>query len=260
MADINVGSMVIEDHGSGEAVVMIHGLGGSSNSFQPLMEATIGYRSLRPDLPGAGRSALRPGRPGLGGMAKAVREVLRSSKIQRAHFIGHSMGTIICQKIAAEAPKLVTSMILFGAITEPPIAARQALKERGEKARTEGMAGIAEAVSAGSVGPDASPAVTAFVRESLLRQDPAGYAAHCDALSVSVSAHYGDILCPTTLVAGEKDTVAPVVMAQELAGKITGSSLEIVSGVAHWITLEAAEQSSDIVCKHLNKYCEKSGE
>ena len=61
MADLRLGGMVTEDSGgAGPAVILIHGLGGDSNSFTPLMEALDGYRVLRPDLPGAGRSALRP--------------------------------------------------------------------------------------------------------------------------------------------------------------------------------------------------------
>ena len=61
MSDKQIGSMVMEDIGTGEVVVMIHGLGGTSNSFQPMMKSLSGYRVVRPDLPGAGRSNLKPG-------------------------------------------------------------------------------------------------------------------------------------------------------------------------------------------------------
>src|SRR3546814_1656830 len=37
MTDFRLGSLVAEIAGDGPAVVMVHGLGGSSNSFQPLM-------------------------------------------------------------------------------------------------------------------------------------------------------------------------------------------------------------------------------
>ena len=62
MSELRLGSLTAEDRGDGPAVLMVHGLGGSSNSFQTLLPALHGYRVLRPDLPGAGRSAHHPGR------------------------------------------------------------------------------------------------------------------------------------------------------------------------------------------------------
>jgi Predicted hydrolases or acyltransferases (alpha/beta hydrolase superfamily) len=57
MNDKQIGSLIMEDTGKGEIVVMIHGLGGTSNSFQTLMKSLSGIRVIRPDLPGAGRSS-----------------------------------------------------------------------------------------------------------------------------------------------------------------------------------------------------------
>src|SRR3546814_987164 len=74
MTDFRLGSLVAEVAGDGPAVVMVHGLGGSSNSFQPLMPGLAGFRVIRPDLPGAARSALRPGRPGLMALCQARSE------------------------------------------------------------------------------------------------------------------------------------------------------------------------------------------
>ena len=250
MTDIRLGSMVMEGAGEGPPVVMVHGLGGSSNSFQTLMSALEGYRVLRPDLPGAGRSALRPGRPGLDGLAAALRDGLRAAGVTRAHFVGHSMGTLICQYLAAGTPALVGSLTLFGAILEPPATARQALKERAAAVRTGGMAGIADAVSTGSVSAEsraANPVTAAFVRESLLQQDPSGYAAHCEALSAAAAADHAAIRCPALLVAGEADPVAPVEMARRLRERIAGSRLETLPGVGHWMMVEAPKRAAELL-------------
>ncbi len=256
MTDIRLGSLVMEDDGKGPPLVMVHGLGGSSNSFQTLMAALDGYRILRPDLPGAGRSAQRPGLPGLEGLASALRDALRGAGVARAHCAGHSMGSLICQYLAAETPDLVASLTLFGPILEPPQAARQGLKERAEAARSQGMAGIADAVSNGSVAAasrEANPVAAAFVRESLMRQDPAGYASHCEALSVAEAAQHSAIHCPTLLVAGEADPVAPVAMAQALQAAIADATLEVIPGIAHWMMVEAPQRSAELLRGHLDK-------
>jgi len=242
--------MVIEDDGTGVPVVMIHGLGGDSNSFQTLMPAVEGYRVVRPDLPGAGRSGLRPGLPGLKGLAAAVRDALRCAGIERVHLVGHSMGTLICQYLAADAPRSVLSLTLFGPILEPPPAARQALKDRAKAALTDGMAGIAEAICSGSVAETSrreNPVIEAFVRESLMRQPPAGYAAHCEALSDAPAADLAAIRCPTLLIVGEKDPIAPLQMGQQLESSIESARLEVVPGIAHWMMVEAPRRSADLL-------------
>lgn len=252
MTDVRLGGMVAERHGAGPAVVMVHGLGGSSGSFELLMSALDGYCALRPDLPGAGRSALRPGRPGIAGLAGAVRECMRAASVPRAHLVGHSMGALICQHIAAQAPEAVASLALFGALLEPAPAARAALAERAHQARRAGMAGIAEAVSAGSVGPDAAAgAACAFVRESVLRQNPAGYAAHCEALAAADAAPHAAIRCPTLLVHGADDAVAPLAAARRLRASIDGARLETLPGVGHWPMLEAPARSATLLREHL---------
>lgn len=257
MTDRRLGSMVMEDQGDGPVVVMIHGLGGSSNSFECQMSALDGYRVLRPDLPGAGRSAVRPGLNGIQGMAGAVREQLSALGVERAHIAGHSMGTLVCQSLAVDHPSMVQTMTLFGPILEPSVQARQMLKERAAEALANGMVGIAQQISTGSVGAPArgrNPVTQAFVRETVSRQDPRGYAAHCEALSAAKAAVHANITCPTLLIAGELDPVAPVSMAQALDQKILNTTLEVLTGISHWMMIEDPDRSNDLMRAHLDKF------
>ena len=48
--------MAVEIEGEGEPVLMIHGLGGTSNTFTPMLGALARHRTIRFDLPGSGRS------------------------------------------------------------------------------------------------------------------------------------------------------------------------------------------------------------
>ena len=242
----------MEISGDGPAVVMVHGLGGTSNSFQTLLPALAGYRVLRPDLPGAGRSAYRPGSSSMDGLLTALRECLRAVNIDRAHFVAHSMGTLLCQQLAAVAPDLVASLTLFGPLLEPPAAARAALQERAEAARQSGMASIADAVATASVSQH-NPVARAFVRESLMRQDPTGYAAHCRALSEAQAARHGTIHCSTLSLVGEHDPVTPTTMAHELARRIDGSRCMTVPASGHWIMIEAVSAANQALQEHLSK-------
>src|SRR4051812_35906238 len=109
MTTVSVGTLVAEVQGDGFPVVMMHGLGATSNLFHPQLAVLGSYRVIRVDLPGAGRSP-RPLEPlSMEAMTSAVVTAMRSLGVARAHLVGHSMGTIVCQRIAADEPGLVAS-------------------------------------------------------------------------------------------------------------------------------------------------------
>ena len=241
MTIVTVNRLVAEVAGDGDAVVMVHGLGGTSNTFQPQMDVLRGYRVIRVDLPGAGQSPAGYEAPSMESLADAVMRTAAALGVRRAHFVGHSMGTILCQWIAAARPDLVASLALFGALIEPSDAMRTALTGRARLARAEGMAPIADEVIAGALSADTRtnrPAAAAFVRESLMRQDPGGYAGHCEALAKAQSVDHRLISAPALLVAGEADATAPASTARTLAERLKGASVAVLERSGHWLTIE----------------------
>jgi pimeloyl-ACP methyl ester carboxylesterase len=239
--------MAVEVDGQGDAVIFFHGLGGTSNVFTPQLQALGGrYRMVRPDLPGSGRSPAG-GPLSIGGFADAVVRLARVLGVERAHFVGHSMGTIVCQHIAVNEPRLVRSLALFGPLLAPPDPARQAMRERAVKARAEGMAGIADAILQGATSGDTkanNPVAAALVRELLMRQDAEGYAKTCEALAGAEAADVRRIACPVLLVTGDEDGVASPSNVRAMAEQINGARVVILNRCGHWATLERAAECS----------------
>jgi len=239
--------MAVEVDGQGDAVIFVHGLGGNSNVFTPqVMALGSRYRTVRPDLPGSGRSPAS-GALSIGSLADAVVRAARVLGIERAYFVGHSMGTIVCQHIAVNEPRLVRAMALFGPLLAPPDPARQAMRERAVKARAEGMAGIAEAILQGATSGDTranNPVAAALVRELLMRQDAEGYAKSCDALAGAEAADVRRIACPVLLVTGDEDGVASPSNVRAMAEQINGARVVILNRCGHWATLERAAECS----------------
>ena len=243
--------MVVEVEGEGDAVVCVHGLGGSSNSFTPLMPALVRHRVLRVDLPGSGRSQRAEGALSIEGFAQAVQGACARLGIRRAHFVGHSLGTIVCQHLAVSAPALVRSLALFGPLVAPPDAARVALRARAAKARSEGAAGMQDITAAllnAALSADTrlrQPLAVAFVRESLMRQDGEAYARVCEALAEAPAARVENISCSVLLVTGDEDAVAPPQSVRAMAERLHGARstrLVVLPRCGHWTPIERAAE------------------
>ncbi len=241
MVDLNGKTLALELHGEGTPLVMVHGLGGTSNTFFPQAQLLPRwFKLIRPDLEGSGRSALG-GALSIEGFVADVVTVMDSVGAGEAHFVGHSMGTIICQHVAAKHPKRVKSLALLGPLAEPPEPARAAIRARAETARKDGMVGIADTlVNAGTSAETKThrPATAAFVREILMRQSAEGYAATCDALAAAKAADASKITCPTLLITGDEDGTSPPPAVQRLAQSIKGSKMIVLNGCGHWTPIE----------------------
>lgn len=244
MATQYIGGLAVEIEGEGPPVVCLHGLGGTSNTWTPLLRALRGWRVVRIDLPGSGRSGSATDALSIEQMVQGVAAVCRRLEIASAHFVGHSMGTIVCQHLALRTPALVKSLALFGPLACPPEAARPNIRARAEKARSGGavaMAEIADAIVQGATAAstrESMPVVVALVRESVMRQDAQGYARSCNALAAAQSAALEDIHVPVLLVTGDEDGVAPPPNVREMARRLPQARVEVFARCGHWITFE----------------------
>jgi pimeloyl-ACP methyl ester carboxylesterase len=249
MSDLRSTGMTCEIHGEGEALLMLHGLGGTSNTFSPLMPALSAYRTIRPDLPGAGRSQLSSLSFGVDEILSNLINLLDMAHVDRFHVVGHSFGTLIGQHLAVRLPERVQSLTLYGAMTEPAQASREGLRARAEQVRSDGMAGCADAIVAGSLSPATrrnNPLAEAFVRESIMRQTRDGYAANCLALAGVQAADATRFQCPVMVVTGRDDGVTPVSMGQEIVDRCGQGVMHALDQCGHWTPVEKPDECANL--------------
>ena len=238
----------VEDEGEGDAVVCVHGLGGSSNTWTPLMPALARHRVLRVDLPGSGRSQHAEGPLSIARYVECLVAACSRLGVARAHFLAHSMGTIVVQHLAAAQPKLVRSLAMFGPLAAPTDTARAAVRARAAKARSEGMQEITEALLHAALSADTRqrlPLAVAFVRESLMRQSGEAYARSCEALADAQAADVSQCKLPVLLVTGDEDGVAPPQVVRALAERFhsaTSARVVVLPRCGHWTPIERPEE------------------
>jgi 3-oxoadipate enol-lactonase len=238
-----IGGLAVEIDGDGDALLCIHGLGGSSNTWTRLLEAFEGFKVIRPDLPGSARSALPAEKLSIDVYVTALERLLMSLDVETVHVAAHSLGTVVAQHFAVRNPGKVKSLALFGPLVAPPEAARTNIVARAGQARTgvPAMQEIADAIAKGATSKETKaqqPAVIALVRESVMRQPSEGYAQSCEALAEAQSAAIENIRVPTLLVTGDQDGVAPIANVTTMNQRIHGSRLAVFEGCGHWTTFE----------------------
>jgi len=110
---VNGVDIFFDVHGEGEPLVMLHGLGSSSQDWEHQVPAFAAhYRVTTPDLRGFGRSAKPRGPYSIAQYAADVRSLLNELDIRRCHLLGLSMGGAIAFQIALDDPGRLASLII----------------------------------------------------------------------------------------------------------------------------------------------------
>lgn len=250
---VNGKDLAVEVTGEGPVVLLVHGLGGTSNFYQPQVAALAErFTVVRPDMEGSGRSPVT-GTLSIEGFAADLAALLGQFP-GPARVVGHSMATLTVRLLAAKHPELVSHLALLGAVAAPlPEAGQQGQRDRAAKARAGEMTGIADAVT-GNATAEATrrdfPATAAAVRELVLRQDPEGYARSCEALATAPDPGAIDPALPLLLLTGADDGVGRPEVSRNLAEGHGSATVDVLDDCGHWTSLERPAE----VTAHLLKF------
>ncbi|KAI9691955.1 MAG: hypothetical protein M1820_009663 [Bogoriella megaspora] len=245
--------------GSGDAIVFVHGLGGTTTYYEPLI-ATAGlsknHKCILYDFEGHGLSpTVATSDVTIQSLADDLFNLLSNSdyKVNSAVVVAHSMGCLVAETFALQHPQLVKQLILIGPPPSPlPQAAGEGCVKRAATVRDGGMSAVASTVVAGGTSEKTksyNPLAIAAVQQSLLAQDPEGYAKGCTALAGSAhnTIEVGKIECPTLIVTGDEDKISPAAHVQEMAKRLRNAKSVVLSGVGHWHGFEDVNGLSSAV-------------
>ena len=253
--------------GSGPVVVLIHGMAGSSVTWEAVMpELTRHHTVIAPDLPGHGDSDKPRGDYSLGAHASSIRDLLLALGHERATVVGQSFGGGVAMQLAYQFPERCERLVLVssGGLGQEVALLLRALTLPG----AEHLMPIA---CNGRVR-DAGAAVTGFLDRLGLRPAPAvaemwrSYASLSDASTREAFHHtlrsvvdmhgqrvsaadrmYLAAHVPTMIVWGDRDPIIPIehgVQAHEL---IAGSRFEVFEGAGHFPHCEQPERFIEVL-------------
>jgi pimeloyl-ACP methyl ester carboxylesterase len=126
-------SLNYERRGSGEPLVLIHGLGGELGAWEPVMDQLAGERDvIAIDLPGFGASVPLPEsvEPTAGALAEAVGAFLSALGVERAHFGGNSLGGWVSLELAKAGRALSVTTLSPAGLWRRPLGPRPGISAR----------------------------------------------------------------------------------------------------------------------------------
>jgi pimeloyl-ACP methyl ester carboxylesterase len=243
--------------GDGPALLLIHGIAGSSRAWTEVMPLLArAFTVVAPDLIGHGESAKPLGDYSLGAYASGLRDLMAVLDIERATLVGQSLGGGIAMQLAYQHPEccerlvlvdsgglgrevswVLRSLTLPGADYLMPVLFPSFVRDWGNAAaRFLYDQGLRSGRAAESWRAYASLTDSAnrhaFVRTVRAVIDPGGQ-------SVSATDRlYLTAKIPTLIVWGARDGIIPVDHAYAAHEAIPGSRLEIIEGAGHFPHVE----------------------
>ncbi|KPI42413.1 uncharacterized protein AB675_9488 [Cyphellophora attinorum] len=239
-------------------VVCIHGLGGTSDYFTPLVRSLGSSVSLHVfDFEGHGLSATSASSQlSLQSLATDTSRLLAQVGVDKALIVAHSLGSLIAVQLALDHPEQVAKLLLMGPPPSPlPEAGAKAVRARASTVRALGMAGVVDAiVSAGTSSKSQAerPLAISAVRLSLMGQDPEGYAKACTALSTAPGLEFSKLQCPVSLVTGAEDKTSPPDLCKKYQSQVANCTLQTLEGVGHWHLFEDVQAVQRLVSDFVN--------
>lgn len=234
--------------------ILLHGLGGSSTSFAPLLSSLnlSEHRAcIAVDLEGHGLSpTLANSKITISSLAADLASLYTLLGLSRASLLGHGLGALVALHFARAHPDKVTSMQLFA--PPPPVPTdlqRHALRDMAIAARQSCMSALAPLRATADLSTRSrreGHLSRTLVLAGYAAQDPEGFAKGCGALAEGVSTGPGEegfgglgfAKWPVLIVGGEEDWAAPPEHLRWLAGGNRRVECVVLKDVGHWAFFE----------------------
>jgi len=257
----NGGCLHYEDYEAvspgGAPVVLLHGLGSCGDDWPLQVQAlTDRRRVLTLDLPGHGRSTPLPGRVRIADFAAAVLRLLEVRREPAVHLVGLSLGGAVALQLAADAPQRVLSLTAVNTFARLR-PAEHGLGRGLTRLRLllfAPMDRVGEWVALGLFPREDQAGLRRLAAQRLTSNRRRTYLRSIAAvLRFDLRARLGEIVCPTLVVAGDRDRTVPLAAKLEIQAGIRGARFQIVGDSGHATPLDAPQAFNTLLLGFLDE-------
>jgi non-heme chloroperoxidase len=243
---------------TGVPVVMLHGVTDSWRSFEPVLpHLPDDVRAIAVTQRGHGDAPKPESGYLIEDFAEDVAGLMDELDLGPAIVVGHSMGTMVAQRIAIEHPERVLGLVLAGVFGQPQRNSPGLLQVRAEFANIQDPIAreVAHEFQASTTATPLDPEQLAvFVDESLKVPARVWREAFTGFPEVDYSAELQSLGTPTLIVYGDQDALIPRNEPNVLMKALPDARLEVYEGVGHALHWEQPERfAADVVA--FSRYC-----
>jgi pimeloyl-ACP methyl ester carboxylesterase len=225
-----------------DVVVLLHAFPLNSGMWSRQIAALEkSYRVIAPDYRGLGRSA-PPGQDStMELLAGDVRGLLSHLRVERAAFIGVSMGGYLAFELFRQAPGLFRGLALSDSKATADTDEARANRERFAKTALErGLGWVADEFAPKLLKPQPAPAAMKEVRDLIGQGSPAGVASAQRGMArrPDSTPTLAKITCPALILVGEEDTLTPPADSEKMAAGVKGAKLVPIPNAGHLPMIE----------------------
>jgi pimeloyl-ACP methyl ester carboxylesterase len=251
-AQVHGRSVSYAEAGSGELLLLIHGMAGTAEGWGPVIEPLgLRHHVIAPDFPGHGLSAPGGGDYSLGSLASGLRDLLLTLGHERATLVGHSLGGGVAMQFTYQFPEMVERLVLVSsgglgpdvspilrAATLPGadlfISATAGVGQRigSTVGRGLGMLGVRPSADVAEVARGYASLADSERRKAFLATLRAVVGTEGQRVAALDRLYLAETL-PLLIVWGERDPIIPVSHGEEAHRELPGSRLEVFEGAGH---------------------------
>jgi pimeloyl-ACP methyl ester carboxylesterase len=258
---LNDAELFYEEAGSGEPVLLLHGLGSSTLDWAPQIEALKGsYRVIALDSRGSGRSRdlLKPGGPfSVAQFAADSAALLNTLGAAPAHVIGLSMGGMTAFQLAVDSPQSVRTLTIVNSGPELVPRTRdelRAFRMRRLISRMLGPKGMGKMLAKRLFPKPEHEEKRRLFRERMAANDKRAYIASQEAIiGWSVLDRIGGIEAPTLVVSSDQD-YTPVAAKELWARRMKNARVTVVADARHALPIEFPEKLNPVLSGFLGQH------
>jgi pimeloyl-ACP methyl ester carboxylesterase len=241
-AELDGRRVYYEEHGSGDPVLLVNGLGADHTAWALQTEYLAEhFRVVVFDNPGVGQTEGPPGPYTTALFGDVAASLVRDLGIENAHVVGASMGGLIAQQVAVRHPEIVRSLILHCSWWEADPYTQALIRSWQTFARAAGMRDLFRQIWLWVFTPRffEERAETFEELERQIAQDPHAQTvdAFCDQAEACLShvalEQIADVTAPTLITVGDGDILTPPAHSHALHERIAGSTLHVWPRMGH---------------------------
>jgi 2-hydroxy-6-oxonona-2,4-dienedioate hydrolase len=237
------------EEGSGEPLVLLHGLFGALSNFRELVEYfKKSYKVIIPLLP---LYELQRLETSVGGLAKFVAKFLEHQDLTNIHLLGNSLGGHVALVYTLKNQENVKTLTLTGSSglfengmgeTYPKRGDYEYIKKKTELTFYDPNIATKELVD--EVFNLVNNRIKVLMIISLARS----------AIKHNLGSELQEIKIPTCLIWGKNDTITPPMVAEEFNSLIPNSELHWIDKCGHAPMMEVPGEFNDILAGFLKKH------